>query len=62
MTLHAESPVQSPNHSENAKPGAALPRGVEQPIPSAAVLREIGLERTIGSSDFQDIAFFELDF
>jgi endonuclease I/V8-like Glu-specific endopeptidase len=46
--------------AEAAKPTVTLQLGAERALPSAAVLREIGLERTIGSRDFQDIAFFEL--
>lgn len=45
---------------EAARPGAAQQLAVDSALPSAGVLREIGLERTIGSSDFQNIAFFEL--
>jgi len=42
---------------------AARPRATaapDLPPPSAAVLREIGLERTIGTSDYQNIAFLEV--
>jgi V8-like Glu-specific endopeptidase len=40
---------------------AAAPRPAETaPLPEAQVLRAIGLERTIGQSDFQGIAFLEL--
>lgn len=45
---------------EAAKPGAAPQLAVATALPSAGVLREIGLERTLGTADFQNIAFLEL--
>jgi endonuclease I/V8-like Glu-specific endopeptidase len=63
LVADIETPQRIEARLKRLTTAAATPSlsvGVRQPLPEAQVLKAIGLERTIGKSDFQSIASLEL--